>query len=122
MVDRIQVTGRKLLCSLMIGQSRAWPVRRTAPRLARTFDSFLVVGCNPPSVFRNEGYPGADPVGAMLAAGRRILADNDVPAEHIWTEGDPPTAVRLAMDLARPGDLVVLLGLPCTRCPSSTSS
>ena len=76
-----------------------------------------MVGCNPPSVFRNEGYPGADPVGAMLAQGRRILADNDVPAEHIWTEGDPPTAVRLAMDLARPGDLVVLLGLPSHALP-----
>ena len=115
-VDRIQVTGRKLLCSLMIGNPGPGQYVELAPRLARTFDSF-VVGCNPPSVFRNEGYPGADPVGAMLAHGHRILADNDVPAERIWTEGDPPAAVRLAMDVARPGDLVVLLGAPSQALP-----
>ena len=53
----------------------------------------------------------------MLAHGHRILADNDVPAERIWTEGDPPAAVRLAMDVARPGDLVVLLGAPSQALP-----
>jgi len=45
----------------------------------------------------------------MLSATRQLLLDAGAAAERITTEADPATAIRRAIGLAAPGDLVVVL-------------
>jgi len=70
------------------------------------------VGCDPERVRDCADYAGDDPVATMLTAARDLFTGCGVAAERIRTEADPHSAIRAALESARPGDLVVLLAEP----------
>ena len=104
----LPVSGRRIICSLTIGNRHPGHVVAVAPVLAETFDE-IVLGCDPERVRICADYAGDDPTATMLSATRQLLLDAGVAVECIITEADPGTAIRRAMDLAEPGDLVVVL-------------
>jgi cyanophycin synthetase len=104
----LPVAGRRLLCIVTTGSRHPAHFAEVAPLLAVSFDEF-VLGCNPRDAANQPEYAGDDPPRIMLARNRRLLEDSGVAAERIVTEVDRQEAVRLALGLARPGDLVVLL-------------
>jgi len=104
----LPVSGRRVLCSVNIGSRHPAHVESLAPLLAENFDEF-VLSCDPKLVGGCPEYAGDDPAAAMVARSRRLLLDTGVSDENITVEADPHTAVRVALDRARPGDLVVLL-------------
>lgn len=108
LVSGLPVAGRRVLCSLIFGTRHSAVLDELAPRLASTFDDF-VLGCDLVNVDASPDYGDEDPAGAMLARYRQALLNKRVDASHIICEPDPETAIRVALDLAGPGDLVVLL-------------
>lgn len=105
--------GRRILCSLQIGNRHPAHLRAAAPDLAGCFDDF-VIGCHPGEV---TGYPGADPVAAMLAAASAALADCGVDQGRVTRVADPVAALRAALAMATPGDLLVVLAEPAELLP-----
>jgi cyanophycin synthetase len=107
-VDALPVEGRRLLCSLLFGTRHSTVIDELAPQLASSFDDF-VLSCDLVNVDASPDYAGDDPAGAMLARYRKALQQQRVDARRITCEADPETAIRLALDHARPGDLLVVL-------------
>ena len=115
-VSDLPVTGRRIVCTSHIGNRHAAQAIQIAPMLATTFDEF-VLSCYAWRVMHNADYAGDDPVGTMLSMTRRLLLEDGVEEDRITTERDPGPAVRTALALARPGDLVVLLTEPSDAMP-----
>lgn len=101
-------TGRRVLCSLNVGSRHPGHLEELAPALATAFDEF-VLGCDPELVGRCPEYAGADPAAAMVVRYRDLLIGAGVDAALIAGATDRPTAIRAALDAARPGDLLVVL-------------
>ena len=112
----VPVSGRRILASLTVGSRHAAHFSAVAGLLAESFDDF-VVGCDPERVRACADYTGDDPVRAMLTSARELLTGSGVAAERIRTESDPRRAIRVALESARPGDLVVLLAEPAEALP-----
>lgn len=110
-VSELPVTGRRILCNVHVGGRHPSHLELVTPVLASTFDIF-VVGCYPEEVSAEYAADGADPVGAMLDRSVRLLADSGVPDSNLTAVADPLVAIRTALSLGRPGDLVVLLAAP----------
>jgi cyanophycin synthetase len=105
--------GRRMLCSVQIGNRHPGHLEAAAPHLAGCFDEF-VIGCHPDEV---SGYRGDDPVQTMLAGATRALVNHGVPAERVHTVADPTEAIRTAVQAARAGDLLVVLAEPGEALP-----
>jgi len=112
----LPISGRRLICSLTIGNRHPSHAVAAAPALAQTFDE-IVLGCDPHRVRGCAEYAGDDPTAMMLSATRQLLLDAGMATERITTEADPATAIRRAMGLAAPGDLVVVLAEPGEALP-----
>jgi cyanophycin synthetase len=110
------VSGRRILASLTVGSRHAAHFAAVAAVLAESFDEF-VLGCDSERVTECADYDGDDPVATMLTASRELLTGCGVATERIRTEADPHSAIRAALDSARPGDLVVLLAEPAEALP-----
>ena len=104
----LPVAGRRLLCIVTTGSRHPAHFAEVVPLLAGSFDEF-VLGCNPQDAANQPEYAGDDPPQVMLARNRRLLEDRGVAADRIVTEVNRQEAVRRALELARPGDLVVVL-------------
>ena len=107
-IRSLPVAGRRLLCSLNFGSRHPEFVNEMAPGLSATFDEF-VLGCDPVEVRACPAYAGDDPVATMVSRYRALLLEQGVGPEAITCEGDRLAAIRTALELARPGDLVVVL-------------
>jgi cyanophycin synthetase len=112
----LPVSGRRVICSLTVGNRHPSHVVAVAPVLAETFDE-IVLGCDPHRIRGCAEYAGDDPTATMLSTTRQLLLDAGAAAERITTEADPATAIRRAMGLAAPGDLVVVLAEPGEALP-----
>ncbi len=112
----LPVAGRRLLCCLNIGSRHRSHLELAAPALSAAFND-VIVGCDPQRVRSSTDYAGDDPVGTMLTSFREFLIAAGTPADQVHTEADPARAIRLAMDRAKPGDLVVLLAEPADAWP-----
>ena len=109
--SKLEVTGKRRLLNITFGNRHKAHLTALAPLLARTFDSF-VLGCSKERVMRCRDYAGDDPEGAMLAAGSAALQSEGVQPGNILEERDRLTAIRTAIELSQPGDLLVLLSVP----------
>lgn len=112
----LPVSGRRVICSLTIGNRHPSHVVALAPVLAETFDE-IVLGCDPHRIRGCADYAGDDPTATMLSATRQLLLDAGAAAERITTEADPATAITRALRMAAPGDLVVVLAEPGEALP-----
>jgi cyanophycin synthetase len=112
----LPVSGRRVICSLTIGNRHPGHVVAVAPVLAETFDE-IVLGCDPHRIRGCADYAGDDPTATMLSATRQLLLDAGAAAERITTEADPATAITRALRMAAPGDLVVVLAEPGEALP-----
>jgi cyanophycin synthetase len=99
-VMQLPVTGRRILCTIDLGNHHPAHFEAVAPLLALTFDEFVL----------GRDYDGPDPVEAFLATNRQFLLNDGVPPESIHCVVDPEGSRRRALSLARPGDLLVILG------------
>jgi len=115
-VAKIPVAGRRILCSRGLGSRSAAQFAEVSSCLAETFEEF-VLGCIPRYVEASPDYPGPDPVTAMLSTTRESLLAHGVLEQAIATVADPPEAVRMALSLARPDDLLVILAEPTSALP-----
>lgn len=104
----LPVSGRRLLCSVNVGSRHPSHVETLAQVLAETFDAF-VLSCDPALVGGCPEYAGPDPAATMVDRSRRLLLQRGVGVDRITVDTDPRTAIRVALDQGRPGDLVVLL-------------
>jgi cyanophycin synthetase len=104
----LPVDGRRLLCTLNIGNRHSAHFEEVASLLASSFDEF-VLGSDPVEVPGCPEYAGDDPVAAMVARSRTLLLEQGVRPDQMTCEVDRLAAIRTAFDRARPGDLVVLL-------------
>lgn len=104
----LPVAGRRLLCSLNIGNRHPAHFEDLAPVLASLFDEF-VLGTDPVEVRGCTQYAGEDPSAAMVARSRELLLEQGVDRGRITGDVDRRAAIRATLDKARPGDLVVLL-------------
>jgi UDP-N-acetylmuramyl tripeptide synthase len=109
--SQLEVTGKRRLLNITVGNRHKAHLTALAPQLASTFDSF-VLGCSKERVMRCRDYAGDDPEGAMLAAGSAALQSQGVHPGNILEERDRLTAIRTAVELSQPGDLLVLLAVP----------
>jgi cyanophycin synthetase len=116
LASALPVSGRRVICSLTVGNRHPSHVVAVAPVLAETFDE-IVLGCDPHRISGCADYAGDDPTATMLSTTRQLLLDAGAAAERITTEADPATAIRRAMGLAAPGDLVVVLAEPGEALP-----
>lgn len=117
--SELPVGGRRLVCSLTIGNRHPGHVVAAAPALAETFDE-IVLGCDPQRVRDCAEYAGDDPTATMLSTTRQLLIDAGMAVERITTEVDPGTAITRVLGLAAPGDLVVVLAEPGDALPVIT--
>ena len=94
LVSGLPVAGRRVLCNLIFGTRRSAVLDELAPRLASTFDDF-VLGCDLVNVDASPDYGDQDPAGAMLARYRQALLKKRVDASRILRAGprdrDPPS-------------------------------
>lgn len=110
-VAGLPVEGRRLLCSLNIGNRHADHVAAVAPGLAELFGA-LVLGADPKWIKTSRDHVGDDPIAAMLSSTRQGLLDNGFRDGQITTAANPDEAVRATLAMAGPGDLVVVLAEP----------
>ncbi len=120
MVSKLQVTGRRRLLNLNIGNRHRTHLDKTALYLARTFNYF-VLGCDSDRVHKNIEWAGDDPIKKMLEYGRMCLLAQGVSQDVITTERDKAEAVKQIMADAQPGDLLVILADPWEILPQSVS-
>lgn len=99
-VTQLPVTGRRILCTLNLGNEHPAHFESMAPLLAATFDEFVL----------GRDYQGPDPVEVFLSTNRQFLLDEGVQATAIECVADPEESRRRALSMARPGDLLVILG------------
>jgi cyanophycin synthetase len=109
-VRRFDVAGRKILVNVNVGNRHLAHVAKAAPVLAGVFDAF-VCSWNPKFATRNPDLAGRPP-DAVPAALRDALLQLGCAPSTITVEPDPERAIRLGIDVARPGDLLVILAVP----------
>ncbi len=107
MVDRMDVSGRKIAVASMPGDRRDEDIRDSAKTLAGHFDHYICKADD------NRRGRGDDEIPQLLRSG---LIDNGVSEEIITIIQDEQEAVATAMGLAQEGDLLVIFGDNITRC------
>ncbi len=106
-IDRLEVTGRRIVVLAAPGDRRDEDVEEIATAAAGHFDIY---------VCRRDDYRrgrGDDEVPQML---RKTLLANDVPDDSIHIIPDEQEATQRALELAGPGDVVLVLGDKIKRC------
>ena len=101
LVDRFDIDGHKIAVLAAPGDRRDEDIRDIAKNAAGHFDHYI---CRRDDNTRGRGD---DEVAVML---RDTLVDAGVDAGEIEVITDEQAAVQRALDLARPGDLVLILG------------
>lgn len=115
-VHALPVVGRRILVTQWIGNRHASHFADVASDLVEAFDD-VVLSCDAARVLANPEYAGPDPIGTMLSQCRRWLADSGADDDRVTVEADPAAAVRVALERAEPGDLVILLADPYETFP-----
>lgn len=110
-VSELPVTGRRIVCNLHAGTRHPSHLTSVMAVLAKTFDVF-VLGAYPEEVNPAYAAETADPLAAMLARSAALLNDAGVNPGMVTAVPDPMVAMRTALSLGRPGDLVVLMAAP----------
>ncbi len=107
LVDRMDVTGRRILVLAAPGDRRDEDIEAMAHTAAGHFDHIV---CKRDDRLRGRA---SDEVPQML---RRTLLDAGMPAGAVDVVPEEAEAVEHALRLAEPGDLVVVFGDDITRC------
>lgn len=115
-VEKWPTQGVKRLVSLKMGSRHAHHFALTANLVARHFDH-VVLGCDPGYVHANAEYAGEDPVQNMLQTGKMQWLQAGLSEEALLTHADPARALQMALELAQPGDLVLVLAEPALALP-----
>lgn len=110
-IKRLPATGQRRLACLSLGNRHRSHLAQVARDLAMTFDH-IVLGCDPVLVTQTLDYQGPDPVQTMLTAGRDHLHAAGMLPPQVVLEAIPGVALRTAMRLAQPGDVLVMLAEP----------
>ena len=110
-VAELPVTGRRIVCNTHVGNRHPSHLELVVPVLADAFDVF-VLSCSPEELCPEYAAGGADPVVAMITRSEQLLADAGVPDSSITVVADLFQAIRTALRIGQPGDLVVLLAAP----------
>jgi len=108
MVLKLQVTGKRRLLNLNIGNRHPAHLKASVPCLSRTFDHF-VLGCDTDYIYKSPEWSGGDPINKMLEYSQACLLTEGVSQEVITIERDKSDAVKRILADAQPGDLLVLL-------------
>ena len=104
----VPVAGRRLLASLSIGDRHPHHIDDVASVLAATFDEFII-SCDPEELGARSEHAEDDPAASWAARYRALLLQQGVDSDAITCELDRFAAIHVALDKARPGDLVVIL-------------
>ncbi|MEX0581388.1 MAG: Mur ligase family protein, partial [Mycobacterium sp.] len=115
-VSQLPVAGRRLLMTKRIGNRHAAHFTEVATMMVKTFDDIIVSG-DPKWIGQNAEYAGQDPVGVMLSTSRQRLLDHGGAPDRITLEPNGDTAIQMALETARAGDLVVVLADPHEALP-----
>lgn len=107
LADQMEVKGRRLCVASMPGDRRDEDIADAGAALAGHFDHFI---CKADDRRRGRGH---DEVPQML---RQALIDNGTPDDTISIIPDEVEAVNAALDMAAPGDLLVIFGDDTARC------
>ena len=107
LADQLEVKGRRLCVVAMPGDRRDEDIVDGAAALAGHFDHFI---CKADDRRRGRGH---DEVPQMM---RQALIDCGTPDEVISIIPDEVEAVTTALEMAAPGDLLVIFGDDTTRC------
>ncbi|MCX8954234.1 cyanophycin synthetase [Ruegeria sp. NA] len=107
LADQLEVKGRRLCVVAMPGDRRDEDIVDGAAALAGHFDHFI---CKADDRRRGRGH---DEVPQMM---RQALIDCGTPDEAISIIPDEVEAVTTALEMAAPGDLLVIFGDDTTRC------
>ncbi len=107
LADHLEVKGRRLCVASMPGDRRDEDIADAGAALAGHFDHFI---CKADDRRRGRGH---DEVPQML---RQALINNGTPEETISIIPDEVEAVKSALEMAAPGDLLVIFGDDTARC------
>ncbi|WP_209599360.1 cyanophycin synthetase [Ruegeria sp. HKCCSP351] len=107
LADQLEVKGRRLCVVAMPGDRRDEDIVDGAAALAGHFDHFI---CKADDRRRGRGH---DEVPQMM---RQALIDCGTPDDVISIIPDEVEAVTTALEMAAPGDLLVIFGDDTTRC------
>ncbi len=107
LASQLEVTGRRICVVSMPGDRRDEDVADAGAALAEHFDQFI---CKADDRRRGRGH---DEIPQLL---RRALIDAGTGDEKITIIPDEVEAVNTALEMAVPGDLVVIFGDDTTRC------
>lgn len=99
-VREIPVAGRRILCTLNLGNHHPAHFETVAPLLAGTFEEFVL----------SRDCDGPQSVEDFLSTTRQFLIDQSVDPSVIHCVTEAAESRRCALSLARPGDLLVILG------------
>ena len=108
--------GQLRLAGLNLGNRHRQHMGEVATRLAKVFDH-IVLGCDPVCVHENPDYAGENPVGNMLEWGQACLLQAGFSPDDLLLEADPAQAIRKALEIAQPGDLLLILADPYLAMP-----
>jgi len=105
--QRIEVKGNRTVVLAMPGDRRDEDIEEISRLAAGMFDHYL---CRADDNRRGRGH---DEVPMML---KRVLIESGVPEDQIEVIPDEQECVLRALQIARPGDLVLIFGDDTTRC------
>jgi cyanophycin synthetase len=105
--QRMDIKGRRIVVLAMPGDRRDEDIAEIGILAAGNFDHYL---CRADDNRRGRGH---DEVPMML---RQVLIDSGVPETQIEVIPDEQACVQHALQMARPGDLVLIFGDDTTRC------
>lgn len=107
LADRLEVKGRRLVVTAMPGDRRDEDVAASAQVLSGHFDHYV---CKADDRRRGRGH---DEIPQMF---RRVLMENGVSDADISVIPNEVEAVEAALEMAAPGDLLVVFGDDTARC------
>jgi len=109
-IGKLAHTGKVLLVCLTIGSRHREHIDENAHALVEHFDH-LIIGCSD-YADSNPQYTGDNPREIMLAHFRQQLLDAGARADQIEAHSVAETAIRRGLEIAGPGDALVILGSP----------
>ncbi|OPX55154.1 cyanophycin synthetase [Oceanospirillum multiglobuliferum] len=110
-IDSLEVTGKKRVLCLQLGNRHRSHLSACAPYLAKTFNHFYL-GCDAKLVEKSIDYKGNNPVQNMLTAFSKELEKQSVALSQIQLEPDQSLAIKMAMNDSMDGDILVVLSEP----------
>ena len=110
-VSKLPRTGQLRLVCMNLGNRHRQHIELAAPLIARHFDH-VVLSSDPGYVRESSDYAGPDPLSSMLQAGEMAFRNAGLSPQALLVAADRVPALEAALNLARAGDLLVVLCEP----------